>query len=248
MSSAGSGYVLTASLVSPATGELLTSERVTARSEDDVIDAIDELSKGLRERVGESLRTIRAEEPLDQVTTSDLEALRLYTEGAMLVDDIPISNLVAPLAVIDIKSKAAADPNATVDPADIQAYESRYGRIPDGALVAMNSGWSDLVGDGDVFRGGEGFPDLNFPGFSSDATDFLIARRDIVGIGVDTMSIDPGNSQDFAVHFSFLPTNRYGIENLANLDLVPAKGARAVVGAIPWEDGSGGPCRVLALT
>ncbi|MDH3734473.1 MAG: tetratricopeptide repeat protein [Gemmatimonadota bacterium] len=83
---AGSGYVLTASLIAPATGEILTSERATARSEEDVIDAIDELSKAVRERIGESLRTIRAEEGLAQVTTSDLEALRLYTEGAQLVE------------------------------------------------------------------------------------------------------------------------------------------------------------------
>jgi tetratricopeptide (TPR) repeat protein len=83
---AGSGYVLTASLIAPATGEILTSERVSASGDDEVIGAIDELSKRLRERIGESLRTIRAEEPLEQVTTSDLEALRLYTEGAQLVE------------------------------------------------------------------------------------------------------------------------------------------------------------------
>lgn len=86
VSPAGSGYVLTASLVSPSTGEMLLSERVTAADEGEVIPAIDDLSKRLRERMGESLRTIRAEEPLDQVTTSDLEALRLYTEGANLVE------------------------------------------------------------------------------------------------------------------------------------------------------------------
>ncbi len=86
VSPAGNGYVLTASLIVPTSGEILTSERATASSDDDVIEAIDDLSKALRERVGESLRTIRAEAPLEQVTTSDLEALRLYTEGAQLVE------------------------------------------------------------------------------------------------------------------------------------------------------------------
>lgn len=185
---------------------------------------------------------------VDEHTGTHMDAPGHFGQGAMLVDEIPASHLVAPLAVIDIKAKAADDPNATVDPEDIRAYERRHGRIPDGALVAMNSGWDALVDDGDAFRGGDGFPDLNFPGFSIDATDFLLARRRIVGIGVDTMSLDPGNSQDFAVHFGFLPTNHYGIENLANLDAVPPEGARVVVGAIPWEDGSGGPCRVIALT
>ncbi len=176
-----------------------------------------------------------------------LDAPGHFGPGAMLVDELPADHLLAPLAVVDIKQKAAADPNATVGVADLLAYERRYGRIPRHALVAMNSGWADRVDDGDAFRGGAGFPDLNFPGFSADATDWLMRHRDPVGIGVDTLSLDPGNSADFPVHNSFLPSNRYGIENLVNLDQVPPGGARVFVGAIPWEDGSGGPCRVIAF-
>ncbi len=170
-----------------------------------------------------------------------------FSLGMALVDALDPNTLVAPLAVIDIKSKARENPNATVEPADLVAYERRHGRIPRGALVCMNSGWDAKVSDGDEFRGGTGFPDLNFPGFSADATDWLVARRDIVGIGVDTMSIDPGNSADFAVHVGFLGTGRYGIENLANLDGIPAKGALGFVGPVPWEEGSGSPCKVLAV-
>lgn len=169
-----------------------------------------------------------------------------FSPGGALVDQLDPQTLLAPLVVIDIKRRAAADPNATVQPEDLVAYERRHGRIPRGALVCMNSGWDAKVDDGDAFRGGAGFPDLNFPGFSADATDWLIAKRDVVGIGVDTMSLDPGNSADFAVHVGFLGSGRYGIENLANLDHIPAKGALGFVGPIPWEEGSGGPCRVLA--
>lgn len=170
-----------------------------------------------------------------------------FSLGMALVDELDPNTLVAPLAVVDIKAKAQADPNATVEPVDLVAYERRHGRIPKGALVCMNSGWAAKVGDGDVFRGGTGFPDLNFPGFSADATDWLVTKRDVVGIGVDTMSIDPGNSADFAVHIGFLGSGRYGIENLANLDSIPAKGALGFVGPIPWEEGSGSPCKVLAV-
>lgn len=170
-----------------------------------------------------------------------------FSLGMALVDELDPNTLVAPLAVVDIKAKALADPNATVDPDDLVAYERRHGRIPRGALVCMNSGWDSKVADGDEFRGGTGFPDLNFPGFSADATDWLVAKRDVVGIGVDTMSIDPGNSVDFAVHIGFLGSGRYGIENLANLDSIPAKGALGFVGPIPWEEGSGSPCKVLAV-
>ena len=169
-----------------------------------------------------------------------------FSPGMKLVDMLDPRTLVAPIVVIDIKDKAVADPNALVEPEDLVAFEAAHGRIPQRAIVAMNSGWSGKVDDGDTFRGGAGFPDLNFPGFSIDATDWLVAHRNPVAIGVDTMSLDPGNSSTFDVHVGFLGTGRYGIENLANLDSIPARGAHAFVGAIPWEEGSGGPCRVLA--
>ncbi len=169
-----------------------------------------------------------------------------FSLGMALVDELDPATLIAPVVVVDIKDKAGDDPNATVSQADLVAWERRHGRIPRGALVCMNSGWDSLVGDGDTFRGGAGFPDLNFPGFSQDATDWLLARRDVVGIGVDTLSLDPGNSSTFDVHVSFLGAGKYGVENLANLDDLPARGATAFVGPIPWEEGSGSPCRVLA--
>ncbi len=169
-----------------------------------------------------------------------------FSLGMTLVDELDPTTLIAPIVVIDIKGKARENPNATVDPADLVAFERRHGRIPRGALVCMNSAWAEKVDDGDAFRGGAGFPDLNFPGFSADATDWLLTRRDVVGIGVDTLSLDPGNSTTFDVHVGFLGSGKYGIENLTNLDHIPARGARAFVGPIPWEEGSGSPCRVLA--
>lgn len=169
-----------------------------------------------------------------------------FDEGNLLVDQIGPENLVAPVVVVDITAKAAEDPNAMVTPDDLVAFERRHGRIPKRALVCMNSGWAAKVDDGDAFRGGAGFPDLNFPGFSVDATDWLVAKRNPVGIGLDTMSLDPGNSTDFAVHVEFLASGRYGIESMANLDRIPPRGALAFVGPVPWEDGSGAPCRVIA--
>lgn len=169
-----------------------------------------------------------------------------FDEGNTLVDALDPDNLVAPIVVVDITEKAMEDPNATVEPEDLIAFERGHGRIPKRALVCMRSGWAAKVDDGDAFRGGSGFPDLNFPGFSIDATDWLVANRDPVGIGLDTMSLDPGNSTTFDVHFGFLGTGRYGIESMANLDAIPPRGALAFVGAVPWEDGSGAPCRVFA--
>lgn len=170
-----------------------------------------------------------------------------FSLGMALVDELEPSTLIAEVAVVDISQRARMDANATVEVRDLIAHERAYGRIPEHALVCMYSGWAEKVADGDAFRGGAGFPDLNFPGFSGDAAEWLIRRRNPVGIGVDTLSLDPGNSADFAVHVGFLGSGRYGIENLANLDQIPARGATAFVGPIPWEEGSGSPCRVLAV-
>ncbi len=169
-----------------------------------------------------------------------------FSPGAALVDELDVATLVAPLVVIDITAKANANPNAVVDVSDISAWEREHGRIPNGSLVTARSGWDAKVRDGDVFRGGPGYPDINFPGFGWPAAEFLADRRNVVGIGVDTLSLDPGNSQDFAVHVNFLGSGHYGIEALANLGGVPPRGATAFVGAIPYEGGTGGPVRVIA--
>jgi kynurenine formamidase len=170
-----------------------------------------------------------------------------FAQDARLVDDLTAAELIAPLVVVDISAKADEDPNAMLEVADLLAWERSHGRIPQGALVAMNSGWEERFGDPDTFLGGAGFPDLNFPGFSIDAAEWLVAHRDPVGIGVDTPSLDPGNSSTFPVHFGFLATDRYGVENLANLSAAPVRNGMVFVGAIPWEDGSGGPCRVIVI-
>ena len=107
----------------------------------------------------------------------------------------------------------------------------------------MNSGWAAKVGD-PSFRN---TPDGNFafPGFAKEATDML-AEIGVAAIGVDTLSLDPGNSKDFAVHTSWLPSGHYGIENLNNLDDIPPRGATVFVGLIPYDQGSGGQARVFA--
>lgn len=87
---------------------------------------------------------------------------------------------------------------------------------------------------------------LDFPGFDAEAVDWLLRRRRITAIGVDTLSLDPGPSATFDAHVTLLGADRYGLENLANLDRIPPQGATLIVGLVPWEKGSGGPCRVLA--
>jgi kynurenine formamidase len=155
--------------------------------------------------------------------------------------------LIIPVVVIDISAKAARDPNAMVTPDDLIRFERRHGRIPRGALIAMDSGWAAKINNPLAFKGGVAFPGYNFPGFSIEAAEWLLARRRPAAIGVDTMSLDPGNSTTFPVHFGWLGADRYGIENLNNLGKIPPRGATAVIGVVPWEEGSGGPLRALAI-
>ncbi|MCZ0963724.1 cyclase family protein [Paracoccus benzoatiresistens] len=177
-------------------------------------------------------------------TGTHIDAPLHFAEGAMSVDALPVENLIAPLCVLDISARAAEDPNAMVEPADIEAWISAHGAIPAGACVAMNSGWTAKMGD----PSWRNLPDgtLAFPGFSKAATD-LLADTGAASIGVDTLSLDPGNSADFAVHYSWLPSGRFGIEGLANLDRVPPAGATIFIGAPKHRGGTGGPARIMAV-
>jgi kynurenine formamidase len=169
-----------------------------------------------------------------------------FVTGGRLSPEITPQELIVPIVVIDISRRAERDADAAVTVDDLRRFERRHGRIPDGALVCMDSGWARKIDDPLEFKGGASFPNYHFPGFGLDAAMWLAERRDVTGIGVDTLSLDPGNSSTFPVHVNFLRTDRYGLENLASLDRIPPRGAVAYVGLIPWEEGSGGPCRVIA--
>jgi kynurenine formamidase len=134
-----------------------------------------------------------------------------------------------------------------VMPDDILAWERRYGRLPNGAIVIMHSGWAARFGDPQAFLNADASNVTHFPGWSKDATDLLMMERNVNGIGVDTLSLDRGVSAAFEVHYSWLPSQRYGLELVANLTNVPPSGALLVVGGPKTFSGSGGPSRLIAL-
>jgi Putative cyclase len=111
---------------------------------------------------------------------------------------------------------------------------------------SCHSRWESRVDDPAAFKnkGPDGL--YHFPGFGIDALNWLLENRDITCIGVDTLSLDFGASTTFDVHLRLLGADKYGLENLANLSDIPAGGSNVYVGLIPWEEGSGGPCRVVA--
>jgi kynurenine formamidase len=169
-----------------------------------------------------------------------------FVPGGRYVPELEPAELVLPVAVIDISARARRDPDTEVTASDLRRYERRHGRIPRGALVAMDSGWARKIRSDAEFKGTDDGGTFHFPGFSAGAVQWLLDERRVTAIGVDTLSLDHGPSKSFAVHVNWLGANNYGIENLANLDAIPPRGAVATVGVIPWEEGSGGPARVLA--
>ena len=169
-----------------------------------------------------------------------------YVEGARSVDEIPVDQLVRPLVVLDISQRAAADRDTVLTVSDIDRHEQAYGRIAAGSAVFLRTGWDTRRHDGTSYRGTEDV--LHFPGFGVDAARLLVLDRQVVGLGIDTLSIDPGLDADFTVHRDVsLPHGVWQVENAINLHLLPATGAWVIVGVPRVAGASGFPARVIAL-
>jgi kynurenine formamidase len=169
-----------------------------------------------------------------------------FIAGGRLGPVLKPSELIVPAVVVNIADRAARDPDTVVTVDDLRAFERRHGRIPRDSAVLMDSGWAAKVDDVDAYRGADEEGVLHFPGFGAEATEWLLRRRGIRALGVDTLSIDPGVSETFDTHLILLGADRYGVENLNNLDRIPRRGATIMVGLIPYEEGSGGQARIFA--
>lgn len=184
---------------------------------------------------------------LDEHTGTHMDAPAHFAPDGTGAEGLPVERLVAPLAVIDISSRAASDPDAQLMPEDITAWEGQHGPLPAGAFVAMHSGWEARLGDPASFINQDAAGVPHFPGFHPDAAALLVNERDIVAIGVDTVSLDFGASTDFKTHLTVLPAGKYGLENLAALATVPPSGATIIVGGPKHINASGGPTRAFAV-
>lgn len=172
-----------------------------------------------------------------------------FAKGGQTVADIPIDRLVGAAVVIDVATKAAADPDYTLQPEDVTTWEKTHGKIPSGAIVLLRTGWSKRWPDklaylGDDTPGDAG--NLHFPSYGREAARLLI-ERGVSVLGVDTASIDHGPSKDFPVHRVAGAADVVGVENLTNLDKLPATGAWLMALPMKIGDGTGAPARVIAL-
>lgn len=185
---------------------------------------------------------------LDEHTGTHLDAPLHFSEHGASTDQLPIDQLVVPLAVVNIVYQAAQRADYQLSRDDLAKWEAEHGRLPAGCCVAMHSGWGALATtDPGRFDGRDVGGTFHFPGFAPEAAEWLLHERQVAGIAVDTLSLDHGPSQDFMTHQIWLPAGRWGLENVANLDQVPEFGATLVVGASKVKGATGGLARVIAL-
>ena len=178
-----------------------------------------------------------------------LDAPAHFAEGKWHVDDIPLDRLIAPGIVVDVRKNVENRPDYLIRKADFIAWETENGRIPQNAIVLVLTGWEDFWPDKKKYLGTDREGDvenLHFPGFGAEAAAFLTQERNIASVGLDTPSLDRGQSRDFKAHQIFGKANVPGFENVCNLKRLPAKGFRVIALPMKIGSGSGAPLRIVA--
>lgn len=181
-----------------------------------------------------------------------IDAPSHFARDGHSTDEIPVERLLGPGVVIDVGDKAVKNRDYQVTVDDISAWEKQHGQIPKGAIVLFNTGSAQFYPDREKYmgtdeRGQAAVAKLHFPGIHPDAARLLADERVIGAVGLDTPSVDYGQSTDFMSHRILYKKNIPGFENVADLDSLPPTGA--VIFALPMkiEGGSGGPLRIIAF-
>ncbi len=182
-----------------------------------------------------------------------LDAPVHFARGRHAVDEIPLERLVGPAFVVDVTKQAALNPDYLVTAEDIErAEEAIDRRIPEGALLLIRTGFSSRWPDaarylGTAERGDAAVANLHFPGVHPNAARFLLNSRRINAIGIDTASIDSGQSKTYETHQILYDANVPGLENLTGLDKLPPIGATVIALPMKIRGGSGAPLRAIAI-
>jgi len=175
-----------------------------------------------------------------------------FAKGRYTVDQLPLERLMGPAIVIDVTEKCATNADYLVSVADFESWEKRNGKIPPGTIVLLRTGFGKFYPDrkkylGTEERGAEAVAKLHFPGLDPAAARWLTTNRSIKAIGLDTASIDYGQSTLFESHRALFEKNVPAFENVANLDQLPAKGFSVIALPMKIKGGSGGPLRIIAV-
>ncbi|MBS0164455.1 cyclase family protein [Nitrospira sp. CMX1] len=175
-----------------------------------------------------------------------------FSEGKQTLDQISVERTLGTAIRINVKEQCVHDRDYQITTHDLKQWESRSGRIPEGAIVLLDTGYAqfwpsrkDYLGTG--LRGQEGVQALRFPGLHPDAAAWLVRERQVKAVGIDTASIDYGQSTRFETHVALLSQNVPVFENLANLNDLPVRGFDVFALPMKIANGTGGPLRIIAV-
>lgn len=185
-----------------------------------------------------------------------IDAPRHNNENGSTVEEITIDRLWRrPAVMVDVAKiiKSKRNINYEVSQKDLMDWEKKHGVIPDGAIVFIHTGWSKMVQSRSKYTGLDRNNKLNFPGLGKEAAEWLANHGSnnshstgIVGVGIDTLSLDIGQSVLMPAHATLFAANIYGLENVANLTRLPAVGSYVTVMPMRIGGGSGAPARIIA--
>lgn len=175
-----------------------------------------------------------------------------FAKDHRTVDEIPLDQLIGTGIILDVSEKCSADRDYQVQVSDFESWEKTNGPLPDGAIVLLRTGfgkyWPDRVNYmGTDERGESAVAKLHFPGLDPETAKWLVANRKIKAIGLDTPSIDYGQSTLFGSHVTLYAHDVPAFENVANLDKLPVKGFTVIAFPMKIKGGSGGPLRIAAV-
>ncbi|MGQ0646556.1 MAG: cyclase family protein [Gemmatimonadaceae bacterium] len=179
-----------------------------------------------------------------------LDAPIHFAKNGVAADRIPVEQFIGPAVVIDVSAQTGRDADYRLARNDVLAWEARNGPIPRGAIVVLRTGWGTKWPDAKAYFGDDTPGDasrLHFPSYGAEAARLLVNERGASALGADVASIDYGASKDFIVHQIAAGAGVLGLENLANVGSLPARGATIIALPMKIEGGSGGPLRAIAL-
>jgi kynurenine formamidase len=178
---------------------------------------------------------------------TQIDAPNHFSKNGASLDALEAVDLIVPMVVIDFRERATRDVDASLEIADVQAWEARHGRIPERAAVMLYTGWDARIKDPEAYVNADENHVKHYPGFGVEAANWLIQNRNIWGVGVDTLSFDPGKDNEYKTHKAVLGAGKWAVEAVANLQSVPPSGATLFVGAPKVRGATGGPVRLIAL-
>ena len=174
-----------------------------------------------------------------------------FAQGANSIEKVPLEQLIGEGILVDVREKVASNKDYLISIVDFKDWEVENGEIPKDAIVLVNTGFSRFYPDlekytGTKLKGQEGVDNLHFPGLDPEAARWLTTKRKIKAFGLDTPSIDFGQSKDFMTHRILFAKGLTAYENLANLDILPPKGFWIMALPMKIKGGSGAPLRIVA--